>query len=605
MNRTRRSILKTIALCAAGLAFAPCLSHAQDKPSAQRPNIVFVFGDDFGADGLGCYGSEFFKHDTPRLDALASGGVRFTRCYASALCTPTRQQLATGQYAFRNGVIDLDGGLNWETPDRPKLTQMLKDAGYVTCLIGKAYGHAGEPDEALGGWSYWDKDPSKWGIKGPSTLTPDAYEYMPAAHLDFALDFITRHRPRPETNHRPFYLLLGLNNPHVPIQRTPETPPGVTNVFDLYRDNIRFIDRVAGALVDKLRELDCLDNTLFVFSGDNGSLTADQGKTLQSPILDARSGKYRKLDAGKGDRDRNREGTALVPLVVHWPRGIAPARTGNVLNELVDFTDFLPTFAEIAGAKMPPNWQLDGQSFAPLLRGDPGYRPREWAFHQIRGKWCLRGDKYRLDEDGRFFDMGDAPFGMTELKTLTPEQQSIRDRYQAVLDRLDPANGPTFEGYMDHMLQTPEAEWKMRYFGQGSRPGNSWFTAISGDAADPDNDGVPNIFERAFGWEPKAGANKMPAPQRQADGSFTLAIPQVENNNVRVRVAVSGDGRDWKDVPLTGKSPCTVTVTPPAGPAPALRLSAERISREGRTKAAGCHFRSGHPAPVNYAVELR
>ncbi len=540
----------------------------------ERPNIVFILGDDLGYDSLGCNGSELYKDATPRIDKLAAEGVRFTRCYATGICSPTRRQFASGQYPFRNGCLDIDGsGVNAKAgPSLPMLTQMLKDAGYTTGKTGKSDICPSDPDEELVGWQYWKKEPGKWKLRGPSKLSPDGYEYFPSAQLDFALDFIARNHPRAENGNKPFYFLFGFNNPHVPIERTPDTAPGVEDVGALYKDNIRFIDKVAGAIEDKLRETGCLENTILLVSGDNGSLGQDRGARLQSAVLDPKSGKYRKIDGGKADRTQNREGTALVPLVAQWPKGLAKARRGGVLEELVDFTDFLPTFADLAGAKIPEAWVLDGHSFAPLLRGDPAYKPREWIFHQIENNWCVRSPEYRLNRDGRFFDMADAPFAMKELPALAPEQQAARDKLQAVLDRFDPANGPTFEGHQDHEWRNPAWDWKFKHFGQ-----QAWAKDVAGDAADPDGDGVNNIFERAFGWDPKKGGDVMPKPEAGADGTFRVALPRVEGNDTRVIVEATADGTAWTKVEPEGGGPFTA-VAKPGGPKPAIRLRAERIT---------------------------
>jgi arylsulfatase A-like enzyme len=142
------------------VSLAPFSGHAQEPGAlGRRPNIVFILGDDLGPDSLGCYGSKFYQGSTPRIDALAARGVRFTRCYATALCSPTRRQYATGQYPFRNGCLDIDGSGGGRRNDgHPMLTRMLKDAGYTTGKCGKADICPSEPDERLHVWGYWGKE---------------------------------------------------------------------------------------------------------------------------------------------------------------------------------------------------------------------------------------------------------------------------------------------------------------------------------------------------------------------------------------------------------------------------------------------------------------
>ena len=329
--------------------------------STPRPNIIFILADDFGPDGLGCYGSEIYKDATPRIDALAAHGMRFLNAYATALCTPSRAQYATGQYPFRNGVVDLDGRLHpAHDPHRPSVTTLLKQAGYYTGKLGKADSCNVPPDEYFGGGAgYWRKPgtPSKSRVIGPSKIKAEDYEYGPAGDLAFMLDFIERNTPGSANNHRPFYFVYGFNLPHSPILPTPDSlehrggaPAGETAAQKMQRhclDNIRYIDQTVGAIVDKLKQQGILDNTLILFSGDNGSAEC------RGPLWDERTRQYRPLHGSKGDRALNREGSALVPLIIHWPAGIPKAMTGTARRELVDFTDFLPTFGALAGVKPP------------------------------------------------------------------------------------------------------------------------------------------------------------------------------------------------------------------------------------------------------------
>jgi hypothetical protein len=293
---------------------------------------------------------------------------------------------------------------------------------------------------------------------------------------------------------------------------------------------------------------------------------------VKSPIWDPRSETYREIDGGKGDRKQNREGTALVPLVVHWPDGLAPELRGKALDELVDFTDFLPTFAELAEARVPPDWALDGHSFAKLLRGQPGYTPRDWVYHQIENNWCLRGPQYRVNRDGRFFDMSDAPFAMKEIKKLTPQQEAIKAEYQAILDRFDPLNGFTYEGHQDNEWDNPAWEWKRKHFG-----GAAFETPTAGDRSDPDGDGVENIFERAFGWDPKNGTDKMPEPVIN-DSTTTITVPQIKNNDVRIEAFGSEDGRSWSPLKPSGRGPFTFHGKSSGGGPFRIRLEAHRIT---------------------------
>jgi len=267
------------------------------------------------------------------------------------------------------------------------------------------------------------------------------------------------------------------------------------------------------------------------------------------------------------------EGGPLIPLIVHWPNAIT---SPSVTDDLVDFTDLLPTYADVAGASIPANWELDGQSFAPLLRGDTD--PREWIYHQLRNDWCVRSPQYQLNRDGRFFDMSDAPFSRTEITNLTPAQKALRNKLQAVLDEFDPANGPTYEGHQDHTWDTPAWVWKETYFKWNEK----FETGIAGDCADPDEDGVINIFERAFGWDPKAGTNSMPKPALK-EGSLEVTYPSaLSNSDVHITVDVTNSLTNAWDASsdateTTGSDPLTQRDRV-NGPVRFMRFRAERIT---------------------------
>jgi len=555
----------------------------------ERPNIIVIIADDLGPDGVGCYGA--FDHEavplpngedpatwtdpwsrasrpstTPNIDALAAQGLKFTRVHATAICSPSRAQFATGQYPFRNGVVDIDGSMFRSDPHKPSLSLMLKNAGYITGKCGKAdIDHVATTDEQLAGWQYWDKNLSRWQLTGPAPLDPADYDYFPDAQTDFVLDFLDRNAPDAGNGFAPFYFLFGFNNPHTPVEPTPDSleyhggaPPGETTaerVFRHYTDNLRYIDDVVGAIVAKLGALEAthpgiLANTLIVFTGDNGSLRKNQGATLQGDVWDPATATYRSLHGAKADRVNNREGASLVPFVVHWPAGIDANREGEAPDTLLDFTDLLPTFADLAGATLPPEWELHGHSFAPFLRDDPTYQPRAWVYTQIENNWAVRGPDYRLNRDGRFFDMTEAPFNMAELTTLTPAQEAIRVEYQAALDAFDPEHGPTFEAHQDHEWDNPAWTWKNTYFNSAER----WEKDFSGDAFDPDGDGVPNIFERLWGWGPRNGTDAMPEPIFTGSG-MSITLPGLSGNDTSVIVEVSDDLVEWDPVPATGSGP--------------------------------------------------
>lgn len=507
-----------------------------------RPNIVFILADDLGPDGVNCYGAAEYAGLTPRIDALAAEGIRFTRAHGGAICSPARAQYLTGQYPFENGVLT-NGGNNYLDTNKPIVSAAMAGAGYTTGAVGKdaddtfTYYENGERmvflDEYLasGTGAFWNY--KKYDQKGPSPIdpSPENYPYFPDAMHAWALDFMERHYPREENDYKPFYLFYSMIHPHGPFHPTPDSEPGTEGRRELYADYLEYTDKLVGGVIDKLAELGQLDNTLLVFTGDNGAQGGFQGD-----LIDPRTGEVRKISGKKSDDEELREGTTLVPLIAHWPQVITEPSETNVL---VDFTDLLTTFADVAQYELPDNWNAHGTSFAPLLRNDPNWQPRDWIFAQLKHNWWVRGDRYRLNRDGRLFDMSDEPFSMREIRPEndTPESAAARASLQAVLDELDPASGPTYEAYMDSEYDSAVWDWKKQNFGWAE----SWDRNYSGDDSDPDGDGVTNIFERAFGWDPNNGTDAMPKVTMAADGSG-FAIPQIAPDANVVISVVNADG---------------------------------------------------------------
>lgn len=417
------------------------LSAADTKPS--RPNIVFILADDYGIPGVGCYGG---NHKTPNLDALAKGGTRFENCFAAPLCGPTRALLMTGRYAFRTGMLTNGTGAA-VSPDREVcIARVLKQAGYATAVAGKwrqlqyfqtqADAQKWGFDEFLtwgGGQGDMEaeaedapkKNKAKKQAKQEAKEKGERYwepaynhngkpladvegKYGPDLLHNFVINFIERHRDGPFFVYYPTPLI------HGPILRTPDSQPdGKKNH---YEDNIAYLDKLVGKLVAELDRLKLRDNTLIVFTGDNGSTEAG---TING----------RKVD---GRKSNLLEGGSRVPLIVNWP-GVTPA--GVVRKDLVDFSDLFPTFAEVAGAKLPAGVKIDGHSFAAAIKGEQG-TPRDWVYVQLGEKRYVRTAGWKLNNDGEFFDMHDAPFEQIAVKEPTGDAKAARDKLQAVLDGL-------------------------------------------------------------------------------------------------------------------------------------------------------------------------
>jgi arylsulfatase A len=423
-----------------GLAFglAPLillgsLSATEPRSPVEKPNIVFFLVDDLGLDGVGCYGSDAYKDRTPNADALAKGGIQFENCYASPVCGPSRCMLMTGRYAFRTGGLTnmswREKGPGAKSKDEHPIARLLKENGYATCQSGK-WRQIGETPKDWGfdeyctdisatGW-YWRRQ----YIKNGKVVRTDEPVYCPDVVHQFAMDFIERNKDKP------FFLYYAPHLVHLPMERTPDTKPGVTDEKELYGDNLAYVDKQLGLLVKQLERLKLRERTLIVFSGDNGTAAP-----FLAPIG------MRMISGHKGQM---REGGSRVPLIANWP-GVAPE--GKVLKDLVDFSDMYATFAESAGAKLPTELPIDGHSYAPQLRGEVG-KPREWVYVQLGPKWYVRSARWKLTSDGELFDLSDAPFAEKLVDRDTKDAEAIagREKLQKALDTLKPGAGKSDSG---------------------------------------------------------------------------------------------------------------------------------------------------------------
>ncbi len=436
MNKlSRRDFLRTSLAAGAAVSLGSPAANAARAPgqgkSAGRPNIVFILSDDYGLDGVGCYGSDRHKGRTPNMDALAAGGIRFERCYSAPLCGPTRCEINSGRYAFRTGGLTNQTAGQPVAKDEYPLARILTEAGYDTCSAGKWRQVGQTPadwgfgeyitDNTAGGW-YWQKEYTKNG----QLVQTEKEVYCPDVYHDFAMDFLRRHAPKASASAKPFYLYYPTHLVHGPILRTPDSKPDEKDPETLYNDNVAYLDKQVGAVVAELDKLGLRENTLIVFTGDNG--TAQRSGTIGG----------RQINGQKGTM---LEGGSRVPLIANW-KGVAPA--GRVLKDLVDFSDILPTFVEVAGAKVPTSLTYDGRSFAPQLRGQTG-NPREWIFVQLGSRWYVRDGGFKLNEAGELFDMKDSPF-VEQLVAADSKDQAVvaaRKQLQAVLDKLNPRGGKT------------------------------------------------------------------------------------------------------------------------------------------------------------------
>jgi arylsulfatase A-like enzyme len=417
---TRKQVLAA-ALGWLGVAALGQAAQVAAAPKAARPNIIFILSDDYGIAGTGCYGAVY---RTPNLDTLAAAGTRFENCFSAPLCGPSRAMCMFGRYGFRTGVTDNGSGAAATPQKEVCIAKVLKQAGYATAVAGKwtqlryfdtkedgqKWGFDefliwGIAEEGGGRARYWSPNYNQNG----RYLTDAKDKFGPDLLQEFVVDFIRRHRDQPFFIYYPTPLIHG---------KLARTPDSVGSKADLYADNILYMDKLVGKLVAELERLKLRENTLIVFTGDNGCVGQ---QTVNGRPIDGKKGALK-------------EGGSRVPLIVNWP-GTTPA--GKLSKDLVDFSDFFPTFAEVAKADLPPGVTLDGHSFAPQILGQPG-QPRDWVYVQLHADRYVRDAQWKLTKAGDLFDMKDAPWREIPVPSDTPDAgaKAARARLKTVLDGL-------------------------------------------------------------------------------------------------------------------------------------------------------------------------
>lgn len=399
-----------------------------DQRDNKRPNIILMMADDMGYECLSVNGS--LSYQTPILDQLAANGIRFTQCHAQPLCTPSRVKIMTGRYNSHNyvdfGYLDVK---------EQTFGNVLRDAGYKTAVAGKWQLNGVNTDEP---GSQDQNRPDHFGFdeyclwwfteRGPRYANPKIVQngelldktiddYGPDVVSDFILDFIGRHKEVPFFVYYPMILV------HSPFQPTPDSPEwkDVDRRMEkddrYFKDMVEYTDKIVGKIITKLKELELDDKTMVLFTGDNGTHASLVTKTV--------NGTY---PGGKG---RLKDNGTHVPFVVHWPRGIKDA--GRSSEDLVEFSDFLPTFAVAAGVAIPES--TDGRSFYQLLTAD-SYTPRESIFIHYyprtqevsqRSGCFVRTSDYKLYSDGRFFNMKSDKWedNSLDMGSLSEQQQLV------------------------------------------------------------------------------------------------------------------------------------------------------------------------------------
>ncbi|MHC4085184.1 MAG: sulfatase [Planctomycetota bacterium] len=416
---TRRYFLKSAGLGTVTLAMQGCLSTSapiSDRASAQRPNIIFILADDLGWTELGCYGSTF--NETPNFDKLAAQGTRFTDAYASApVCSPYRAALMTGQYPARVGITDYlrPSDENHLSTDHITIAEMLRRTGYTTGIIGKwhltGYANHGAKEfppgqhgfdevivsenRGIGGGSYFH--PYHFNLEIKKRL-PDKEYLVDRCNLE-AIEFIDRHKDGS------FFLYLSHYAVHTRLKGKPELvakyekKPGAGSGNRARQNNphlaaqLESIDEGVGMIMNKLDELGLAENTVLIFTSDNGG---EDRVTSNAPLRAGKSTLY--------------EGGIREPLIIRWQPVVKP---GSICNTPISNIDFYPTFLQFAGLKADQRQHLDGLSILPLLKNPKAKLARNtlyWHYplkkpHFLGGRssGAIRQGSFKLIE---YFDKG-------------------------------------------------------------------------------------------------------------------------------------------------------------------------------------------------------
>jgi len=388
-----------------------------------HPNIILILGDDIGYEIPTCDSGQSYQ--TPNIDLLANRGMRFNYCEASPLCSPSRFMLLTGKYNFRNytqwGIMD---------PGQKTIANMLKDAGYKTYVAGKW--QLGGGDASIHGFGFddyvvynpftesADEEGSGSRYKNPQLYKNGAYvdanltlnKYSDDIFTDSIMNFMENNAG----GQQPFFIYYSLTLCHPPFSPTPDDPEFAAwdpnlKVSDskYYPSMVKYMDKKIGMIVNKIKSLGLINNTVIIYTGDNGT---KGGITSVWNNINIPGGKSKTIEYG-----------THVPLII---RETGTIQAGSVNDDLIDFTDFLPTLAGIANIPAPTNYgPLDGISFAPRLMNQPG-TPRDWIFchysplndNQTPLRRWVRNKTYKLyDSTGYFYNIS------KDIKEKTPMKQ--------------------------------------------------------------------------------------------------------------------------------------------------------------------------------------
>ncbi len=385
---------------------------AIDACAAERPNIVVFLCDDLGYGDLECYGHPHIK--TPHLNRLAADGIRFTDFYSAApVCSPSRVGLLTGRSPNRAGVYDWIPVGNRPRPDAREqvhmrateitIPQLLRAAGYATCVAGKwhcnsKFNQSAQPQPGNFGFDHWlstqnnaapsHENPINFVRNGTAVGRMEGYSCQLV--VDEAIQWLKGSAERS----KPFFIFLPFHEPHEPVASPPQLVKQYRDVAKTedeaqYFANVGNVDAAVGRFVAALDELDLRENTLIVFTSDNGPETLNRYRNA------FRS--YGQPGPLRGMKLHTHEAGFRVVGIMNWRGRIKPNQTCSVP---VSSLDFMPTFCQLAEADLPADLALDGTVFLPALDGRPipRDRPLVWAYYNAinQARVAMRDGKWKV-----------------------------------------------------------------------------------------------------------------------------------------------------------------------------------------------------------------
>ncbi|MBD3674154.1 MAG: sulfatase-like hydrolase/transferase [Planctomycetaceae bacterium] len=411
-------------------SFSPQAATADDNSQPPRPNILIIFTDDQGYADLGCYGNT--KNKTPRMDQLAAEGTRFTSFYAQRVCGPSRSALLTGRYPSRSG--------GWGMPaDEITFAELIREVGYQTACIGKWDVSNRKPivprmplaqgfEIFFGALGANDSGRIKFHNQNEAAGETDDMGSLLKLYTDKAIHYLEHQRDPDE----PFVLYLAHTMMHTIIDASPKFRG--TSAGGLYGDVVEEFDFETGRLLDKLDELGLRDNTLVIYTSDNGpwNQPAYTNRKKGHPEGSIFWGEAGPLRNGKGSCY---EAGYRVPCIVRWP-GHVPA--GRVSDAIFATIDFMPTFADLTGFEVPQNRVIDGQDQTKLLLGqtDEGRESFRYTNNALRvGKWKYLKAKHSVPKYARDLEREEVE-ELYNLETDLGETTNLADQHPEIVEQL-------------------------------------------------------------------------------------------------------------------------------------------------------------------------